>query len=58
MQIRGKEYHASMNPEGRFQLYISGKNLETGRLQSNDMSFMLKKPELVIQVTLFCQDIK
>ncbi|XP_048752164.2 protein-glutamine gamma-glutamyltransferase K-like isoform X2 [Ostrea edulis] len=50
IQISGKEYHANMNPEGRFQLYISGKNLETGRMQSKDESFMLKKPELVIQV--------
>jgi hypothetical protein len=52
MQIKGKEYHGNMNPEGRFHLYISGKNLETGRLQSKDMSFMLKKPELLIQVIL------
>lgn len=50
MQVKGKEYHENMNPEGRFQLYVSGKNLETGKMQSIDASFLLKKPELIIQV--------
>ncbi|XP_061163018.1 protein-glutamine gamma-glutamyltransferase K-like [Saccostrea echinata] len=50
MQVKGKEYQPRMNPEGRFQLFISGKNLETGRLQSKQITFVLKKPELAIQV--------
>ena len=50
MQVKGTEYHARMNPEGRFQVYISGKDLDSGGLQSTQVSFVMKKPELCIEV--------
>lgn len=50
MPIKGTEYHDGMNPEGRFQLYISGKNIDSGSMESTQISFVLKKPQLVIQV--------
>lgn len=50
MPVKGTEYHDGMNPEGRFQLYISGKNIDSGSMESTQISFVLKKPQLVIQV--------
>lgn len=50
MPVKGTEYHDGMNPEGRFQLYISGKNVDSGSMESTQISFVLKKPQLVIQV--------
>lgn len=50
MPVKGTEYHDGMNPEGRFQLYISGKNIDLGSMESTQISFVLKKPQLVIQV--------
>lgn len=50
MPVKGTEYHDGMNPEGRFQLYISGKNADSGSMESTQISFVLKKPQLVIQV--------
>lgn len=50
LPVTYKEYGPSMNPEGRFQLFVSGKNISTGRMNTIEESFVLKKPDVMIEV--------
>jgi hypothetical protein len=34
LPVTYKEYGPSMNPEGRFQLFVSGTNVSTGRMKT------------------------
>ena len=50
LPVTYKEYGPSMNPEGRFQLFVSGTNVSTGRMNTIEESFVLKKPDVMIEV--------
>ena len=50
LPVTYNEYGPSMNPEGRFQLFVSGTNVSTGRMNTIEESFVLKKPDVMIKV--------
>ncbi|XP_076113269.1 protein-glutamine gamma-glutamyltransferase K-like [Mytilus galloprovincialis] len=50
LPVTYKEYGPTMNPEARFQIFITGKNVATGRMHAIEESFVLNKPEIIIEV--------
>ena len=52
MTVTLEEYMKKMNPHGEFQIIVSAKNLDTGRLNIKDTTFSLMKPVVFIEVRL------
>lgn len=50
LSVTYKEYGPTMNPEGRFQIFVTGKDVSTGEMNAAEESFILQKPAIMIEV--------